>query len=456
MISRIYNYFKLYAHYTFYAVVSLIFLIILFYSRTPEPQIQSILMVLFPSILAALLGIIFGIGLPNMRNASIFWPSSQYQFLHSFTFRIIWVFIIGIILPPLCLGYLPFSDIRIQEVLYKANFSIFFVCIMILTPYIRVMFFLQDPLCLISDIQKRISILIDLNKDVSYINKHIENIIPIIREMVGNRQRFMQGLDSIKKDNDIIGYIVRNFIFIEEITSIGYVSEDYSSKKTVIDFFSDLIYIYDSKDKENIKKCIKGITKIGSSNPEFNCDILILETQENLKNVYNRCLDKELNEFDYTVFVYSLQELCYKSFKNDIREGVEECITTLFQIVMSFKDKQLSINPITMAIENIKDIGNNCAEKRWENLYFKSLITLLQLKSELPGEYHDTILFCSLIMASFCNKYIPEALPRVEEILNEQIGDFKKIGESALKYARWYSPTQYSVLKDYLETLDET
>lgn len=301
----------------------------------------------------------------------------------------------------------------------------------------------------------------DVQSHMNKISSAIESL-PVIDECymtgcIGDIFQILECLLSNQKSEYYGG-------LLDEMIRNSSISESYTLKKATIDGLNDMNlkiihsnWFLEEKDKgkETIKKSIKGIAKIVSSKSEFNYDILILEAQENLKIIYDKFLDKKIDEFDYTVFVYSLQELCYKSFDNDIRGGVQECIRNLYHIAVSFKNEKLSISPITMAIENIKDTGNECAEKRWENLYFQSLIRLLQLKAELPENYHNIILFCSLIMASFCNKYMPEARSKVEEILNKQIGDSKKIGEPALKYARGYSQIQYSVLKKYLETLDE-
>lgn len=206
--NKIYNYFLYYSQYIFYEIILLIFLIVLFLSEPPRSQTQNILMILFSSILAALLGIIFGIGLPNLKNTSIFWSSSQYQFLHNFTFKIIWIFAAGIILPPLSIGCLPFSNIGVQKILYKVNFSIFFICILILVPYIKSMFFLQDKIFLIQNIKGKISILTNLNKDSSLIDKHIQDIILIIQNMSNDTRKFREGLELLKEDKNIIESII--------------------------------------------------------------------------------------------------------------------------------------------------------------------------------------------------------------------------------------------------------
>lgn len=239
-LKYIYNYLEYYSHYIFYEIILIVFFIFLFLSEAPEPQTRSILMVLFPSILAVLLGIIFGIGFPNIRNISIFWSTSQYQFLHNSTFKIMWIFVAGIILPPLSIGCFPFSDVRIEEILYKINFTLFFMCILILIPYIKAMFFLQDPLNLISDIRKRISTLVNLDKDASRINEHIYDIILIIRNVTDDTQRFRKGIELIMENKEINEYIIRNIVFIDEIVRMGYISKDYGSKKAVIDFLEFL------------------------------------------------------------------------------------------------------------------------------------------------------------------------------------------------------------------------
>ena len=243
MISRTCNYFKcIYYHlkyqsqYIFYEIILIIFFIFLFLSEPPETQVRSILMVLFPSILAALLAIIFGFGFPNIRNISIFWSSSQYQFLQDSTFKIIWIFVAGIILPPLSIGCLPLSNVRIDEILYKVNFTLFFMCILILIPYIKAMFFLQNPLHLISAIQKRISILVSLDKDASRIYAHVWDTILIIRNVANDTQTFKEGLKLIREDRKTTEFITKNMAFIDEIVRMGYISEDYTSKKAVIDF----------------------------------------------------------------------------------------------------------------------------------------------------------------------------------------------------------------------------
>ena len=248
MISRAYNNFKYifyhlkyYSQYIFSEIILIVFFVFLFLSKAPGPQTRSILMVLFPSILAALLAIIFGIGFPNIRNVSIFWSSSQYQFLHDSTFKIIWIFVAGIILPPLSIGCFPFSDVRIEEILYKINFTLFFMCILILIPYIKAMFFLQDPLNLISANRERISILVNLDKDACRINEHIYDIILIIRNMKDDTQRFRDGLKLIREDREITEFIIRNIIFIDEIVRMGYISKNYGSKKAVIGFLESIL-----------------------------------------------------------------------------------------------------------------------------------------------------------------------------------------------------------------------
>jgi hypothetical protein len=247
---------------------------------------------------------------------------------------------------------------------------------------------------------------------------------------------------------------------LDEIIKISSISESYTIKSATIDELTNMNlciiqneWISEEKEKkiDIIKKSIKGIERIGSSKSEVNYNIIILEAQKKLKMIYNECLEKELNEFDYSIFIHSLRELSHKSFNNDIREGIHECILILYQIAVSFKNKQLSINPITGLIEKMRDIGNKCAEKRWENLFFLSLNTLFQLKEELSREYQDIILFCSLIMTSYCNKYMPEALPNTQKILVTHIKDLKEIFEPSLNYARDYSQIQYSILKDYIE-----
>lgn len=227
----------------FYVIILIVFFVLLLLSEAPEPQTRSILMILFPSILAALLGIIFGIGFPSMRNMSVFWSSSRHQFLHGSTFRIIWIFVAGIILPPLSIGCFPFSNMRFEGILYKMNFTLFFVCILILVPYIKAMFLLQDPLNLISDIRERISTLIILGKDTSCINEYIYDIILIIGNLTDDTQRFRNGLELVREDRKKTGFIIENIAFIDEIVRMGYISENFGSKKAVIDFLESICFL---------------------------------------------------------------------------------------------------------------------------------------------------------------------------------------------------------------------
>lgn len=247
---------------------------------------------------------------------------------------------------------------------------------------------------------------------------------------------------------------------LDEIIKISSISESYTMKSATIDGLvninlkimqSEWLSVEKEKKVDIIKKSTKGIEQIVSSKSEVNYNIIIPEAQRKIKMIYDECLDKQLNDFDYSIFIHSLRELSRKSFNNDIGEGIRECISILYQIADSFKNKQLSINPTERIIEAIRDIGNKCTIEKWEYLFFLSLNTLFQLKEELPENYKDTILFSSLIMTSYCNKYMPETLPNTEKILKTHIKDLTEIFESSLEYAGEYSQIQYSILKDYVE-----
>lgn len=204
------------------------------------------------------------------------------------------------------------------------------------------------------------------------------------------------------------------------------------------------------EDKEITKKIIRGIAHIGFSNPEFNQDALIYEAQESLKKVFDKCLGENLDEFDYTVFVYSLEKLAEKAFESNIKEAIRENITTLSYIAISFKNRGLRINPTWNVIENLRDIGIRCAEKRWEDLLFNCFVVLLKLEEELPEDYHLTLSSSALIIASYCNKYMPEVLPNVEYMLKNEIKDLEKVKEYSLAHTESYSQIQCSILKEYL------
>ena len=209
---------------------------------------------------------------------------------------------------------------------------------------------------------------------------------------------------------------------------------------------------FNMEEKEVIKKIIKGIAHIGSSKPEFNYDRLIIEAQDSLKGIFDECLRKEIDEFDYSVFTYSLERLVEKAFEENIKGGIQANIAILYHIAKSFESRELRINPTISVIQTLRNIGIRCAEKRWEDLLFICFNTLLVLGRDLSQElkYH-LMSFCSaIVVASFCNKYIPEVLPRIEDILKREIKDLEEVKKYSLDDTRVYSQIQYSVLREYL------
>jgi hypothetical protein len=274
--------------------------------------------------------------------------------------------------------------------------------------------------------------------DGCYIPRCIENIFEIIGNLLENNKSYMGLLDSIIK--------------------ISYISRRYTIKKATIDSLSDINlkilsnYEYRENKNEFIKENIKEIAKIGSSNLDFNHDVLIIETQKKIEKIFNKCLERKLDEFDYRVFVYSLGKLLEKAFKNNIKHAIQENIEILSHIPILFKNENLSTNPTKIVIEKMRDIGIECAEKRWENLLFYCFNTILQLRGELSEKYQLELSSCALIIASYCNKYIPEVLARVEDILKDEIEDLEAVKAYALKYTDSYSQIHHSILEEYLNT----
>lgn len=204
------------------------------------------------------------------------------------------------------------------------------------------------------------------------------------------------------------------------------------------------------RNKEVMKKSIKGIAQIGSSEIRYNQHMLIAEAQKSLEKIFTVCLERNLDEFDYSVFIYSIRKLTEKAFENNITEGIRKSIAILDYIASSFENKKLRINPTGNVIETLRDIGIRCAKKRWESLFFNCFNTLLKLERELPENYHLISVSSVLVIASYCNKYMPEVLSSIEHVLEREIDDLREVEEYSLNHTKGYSLIQHSVLKEYL------
>jgi len=277
--------------------------------------------------------------------------------------------------------------------------------------------------------------------DECHITGCIEDIFEVIEYLlINNRSEYYEGL-------------------LYDIIKTSSVNRSYAMKKSVINGLTklNLRIIRNIEDKSNknmnneiMKKNIKVIAQIGSSSLEFNRDTLIVEAQKSLRIIFDECLKKNLDEFDYSVFVYSLVKLAEKAFEDNIKEAIRESIAALVHITTSFKDRELRINPTMNALETLRDIGIKCAEKRWENLLFNCFNTLLYLRRELSEDYLIS-LSSVLIIASYCNKHFSEVLPNIEKILEREIDDLEEVKEYSSNYTKSYSQIQHSVLRKYLD-----
>jgi hypothetical protein len=358
----------------------------------------------------------------------------------------------GILLPPLSIGCLPSSDPQIEAILYKINLLLFFLCMLILIPYVRAMFFSQDSLLLIPHVLKEISFLMSTGQRESRIEGLMQDLIQIIRSVSGDSERLKTVFELIKNDRKVVEYVVENARVIQEVASIGYTCENYRSKKTVIDFLSDIAFTDHIVDKELLKENIRNIAKIGASSPNFNHDVLIVETEDIMKRIFDICFEKELDEFDYSVFVFSLEKLCEKAFENGFQEGVKANIEILYSMVISFRKSDLHANPTMRAIREITNIGIRCVEKKWEDLLFHVLVILLNLGEILSEEKHKLVsLSSSLLIAAYCNKILPEVLGDVRDLLKRNIYNSEEIKKFVYSDKEEFSAIHWSILTQYLE-----
>ena len=294
----------------------------------------------------------------------------------------------------------------------------------------------------------------------------VEKIRTVIESLLEADKYHM--FDSIEDIFEVIETLLDNNkpVFckklLDEMIKTSSVSSSYSMKKSTIDRLAKMnsIVIRNIRNVHNgtpnneiMKRSIRGIAQIGSSSLEFNRDVLISEAQNSLKRIFDGCLKENLDEFDYKVFVYSLEKLAEKAFENNIKGAIRESITILDHITTSFRDRELRINPTKNVIERRRDIGIKCAEKKWENLLFNCFNTLLGLKDDVSEDYHLMLSSSALIIASYCNKYMPEVLPIIEDMLKGEIRDLEEVKKYSLTYTKSYSQIQYSVLKEYLNEL---
>jgi len=296
----------------------------------------------------------------------------------------------------------------------------------------------------------------DLQSHIEKVHSAVESLLAVDEcHLTGCIKDIFEVIESLLNNNRPEYYEE----LLDDIVKTSYVSGSYTMKKSTIDGLAKMNSkivqnnrYTNNRDASNevMKKSIKGILQIGSSKPEFNHDVLIAEAQESLGRIFDEYLRENLDEFDYTVFVYSLEKLAEKAFENNIKEGIRENTTSLGHIATSFKDKELRINPTRNAIETLRDIGIQCAEKRWENLLFNCFNMLLNLERELPRNYHLISFSSALVIASYCNKYLPEVLPNIENILEREVEDLEEVKKHSLTYTKSYSQIQYSVLKEYL------